>query len=152
MPTPIIEPISVCELEAGRPNHQVPRFQIIAATSKCEDHREAGASADLQNQFHRQQRDDAEGDRAAGREHAEEIPHAGPDHSDVRLHGVRVDDGGDGIGGIVEAVHKFESEGGEQRDAEQSVGQPAFGMDAREISEQVGPDIDEAAQQHHDGD
>ena len=27
----MIEPISVCELETGRPNHQVLRFQIIAA-------------------------------------------------------------------------------------------------------------------------
>src|SRR5215831_8359946 len=35
MPTPIIEPISVCELEAGSPSHQVPRFQMIAADSKA---------------------------------------------------------------------------------------------------------------------
>src|SRR5262249_47028285 len=27
-PTPRIEPISVCELETGRPRHQVARFQI----------------------------------------------------------------------------------------------------------------------------
>ena len=31
MPTPMIDPISVCELEAGRPRYQVPRFQMIAA-------------------------------------------------------------------------------------------------------------------------
>ena len=30
-PTPMIEPISVCEDEAGRPSHQVPRFQMMAA-------------------------------------------------------------------------------------------------------------------------
>src|SRR5277367_4147931 len=35
MPTPIIEPIMVCELEAGSPSHQVPRFQIMAATSNA---------------------------------------------------------------------------------------------------------------------
>jgi len=29
------EPMSVCELDAGRPNHQVPRFQRMAATSKA---------------------------------------------------------------------------------------------------------------------
>ena len=34
-PTPTIEPISVCELEAGRPSHQVPRFQMIAAISSA---------------------------------------------------------------------------------------------------------------------
>src|SRR6516165_7253932 len=30
MPTPMIEPIKVCELEAGRPRYQVPRFQMMA--------------------------------------------------------------------------------------------------------------------------
>jgi hypothetical protein len=35
MPTPMIEPIKVCELEAGRPNHQVPRFHRIAATNNA---------------------------------------------------------------------------------------------------------------------
>ena len=35
MPTPMIEPISVCELEAGRPRYQVPRFQMIAAISSA---------------------------------------------------------------------------------------------------------------------
>src|ERR1035438_5517795 len=35
IPTPIIEPINVCELEAGRPKYHVPKFQMIAATSKA---------------------------------------------------------------------------------------------------------------------
>ncbi len=35
MPTPMIEPISVCEDNAGRPSHQVPRFQMMAAKSKA---------------------------------------------------------------------------------------------------------------------
>ena len=34
-PTPMIEPIRVWELEAGRPKYQVPRFQMIAAISKA---------------------------------------------------------------------------------------------------------------------
>jgi len=34
-PTPTIEPISVCELEAGRPSHHVPRFQMIAEISSA---------------------------------------------------------------------------------------------------------------------
>jgi hypothetical protein len=29
-PTPMIDPIKVCELEAGRPRYQVPRFHRIA--------------------------------------------------------------------------------------------------------------------------
>ena len=35
MPTPMIEPISVCELEAGSPKYHVPRFQMIAAISSA---------------------------------------------------------------------------------------------------------------------
>src|SRR6267142_3471433 len=34
-PTPMIEPIRVWELEAGSPNHQVPRFHRIAAISSA---------------------------------------------------------------------------------------------------------------------
>src|SRR5580698_7937683 len=35
MPTPITEPIRVCELDAGSPKYQVPRFQMIAAINKA---------------------------------------------------------------------------------------------------------------------
>ncbi len=35
MPTPMIEPIRVCELEAGRPSHHVPRFHMIADSSSA---------------------------------------------------------------------------------------------------------------------
>ena len=65
MPTPMIDPIRVCELEAGKPKYQVPTFQMIAAIKQREHHGEAGAAADLQDQLDRQQRHDAERDRAA---------------------------------------------------------------------------------------
>src|SRR5271156_5211734 len=35
MPTPMMEPIKVCELEEGKPKYQVPRFQMMAANSKA---------------------------------------------------------------------------------------------------------------------
>src|SRR5215472_13447993 len=35
IPTPIIDPIKVCELDAGSPKYQVPRFQIIAAINSA---------------------------------------------------------------------------------------------------------------------
>src|SRR5262245_34161352 len=35
MPTPMIDPISVCELDEGSPKYQVPRFQMMAATSSA---------------------------------------------------------------------------------------------------------------------
>ena len=66
MPTPMIEPIRVCELEAGRPRYQVPRFQMMAAISSANTMAKPALRADLQDQFDRQQRDDAEGDRARG--------------------------------------------------------------------------------------
>ncbi len=31
----MMEPTSVCELDAGRPNHHVPRFHRMAATSSA---------------------------------------------------------------------------------------------------------------------
>jgi hypothetical protein len=35
IPTPIIDPIKVCELDAGSPKYQVPRFQIVAAINSA---------------------------------------------------------------------------------------------------------------------
>src|SRR5262252_7375658 len=34
-PTPMTDPISVCELDDGSPKYQVPRFQMIAAVSSA---------------------------------------------------------------------------------------------------------------------
>ena len=35
MPTPMMDPTNVCELDAGKPKYQVPMFQIIAAISSA---------------------------------------------------------------------------------------------------------------------
>ena len=35
MPTPMIEPTSVCDEEAGNPSHHVPKFQTMAAISSA---------------------------------------------------------------------------------------------------------------------
>src|ERR1700744_6599910 len=35
MPTPMIDPIRVCELDAGSPKYQVPTFQMIAAINRA---------------------------------------------------------------------------------------------------------------------
>ena len=60
MPTPMIEPISVCELEAGKPEPPGAEIPDDRGDQQREDHREARAAADLQNQLDRQQRNDAE--------------------------------------------------------------------------------------------
>src|SRR5262249_61399967 len=62
MPTPIIEPIKVCEEEAGRPRYQVPRFQMIAANSRANTMAKPACEPTWRNQFDRQQRDDRECD------------------------------------------------------------------------------------------
>ena len=84
-----------------------------------EHHGEAGARADLQDQLDRQQRDDAEGDRAGRGEHAEQVPAARPDDGDLRLERVGVDDGRHRVGGVVEAVDELEAERDQHRHAEQ---------------------------------
>ena len=86
MPTPIIDPTSVCELDAGKPNHHVPRFQMMAATSSANTIENPRLAADLQDQFHREQGNDSECHGAARDQHADEIPHARPHYRDVRLH------------------------------------------------------------------
>ena len=67
---------------------------------------------------------------------------AGPDHGDVRLERVGVDDGGDGVGGVVEAVDELEAERDEQRDAEQDVGPGGGEMGAGEVAGELGAGVD----------
>ncbi len=88
-----------------------------------EDHGEAGACTDLEDELDRQQRDDGEGNGARTGEHADEVPEAGPDDGDVRLERVRVDDGGNGVGGVVEAVDELKAERDQQGNAEEEVGE-----------------------------
>jgi hypothetical protein len=57
----MIEPIKVCDEEAGRPSHQVAEVPDDRRDQQGEDHGEAGVRADSQDRFDRQQRDDAEG-------------------------------------------------------------------------------------------
>ena len=121
-PTPMIEPMRVCELDDGRPNHQVPRFQMMAAMSSAKTIAKPGAAADLEDELDRQQRDDPEGHRARRDEDADEVPDARPEDREVRLERVRVDDGRDGVGRVVEAVHELEAERDEERDPEEDEG------------------------------
>ena len=76
MPTPRIEPISVCELDTGRPTYHVPRFQITPASKQRQHHDERRAGARIDEQIDRQQVDDAERDRGAAEQHAEEVHEA----------------------------------------------------------------------------
>ena len=130
--------------EAELPGAEVPED---GGGQQGEDHGEAGAGADLQDQFDGEEGNDAEGDGAGGGDDAGEIPEAGPDDGDLRIHRVGVDDGGDGVGGVVEAVDEFEGESDEKRDAQENVG-PRGEMTCEcrnEVVSDTGADKDEAA-------
>ena len=129
----MIEPMSVCELDEGRPKYHVPRFQMIAATSSAKTIANPAPTADLEDQLDRQERDDPEGDRSGRDEDADEVPDARPEHGHVRLERVRVDDGRHGVGGVVEAVHELEAQGDEERDPEKNEGKIEARVDVREI-------------------
>src|SRR5579862_9699703 len=104
--------------EAEPPGAEVPED---GGGQQGEDHSEASAGANLQDQFNREEGDDAESDGAGGGDHSSEIPEAGPDDGNLRLHRVGVDDGGDGVGGVVESVDELKGQGDQERGAEENV-------------------------------
>ena len=65
------------------------------------------------------QRDDAEGDRARGRQNAEQIEHARPDHGEICRQRPRIDDGRNRVRGVVKAVDELEAERDQKRDEQQ---------------------------------
>ena len=148
MPTPMIEPISVCELDAGRPSHQVPRFHKIAETSRANTIAKPAPRPTCRYQFDRQQRHDGESHRAGGEEHANQIPDAGPDHGDVRLERMRINHRGHGVGRVVEPVHKFKCQGDQQRDTQEHIGPRRGDMHPGEIGHDANADEDDPADKH----
>ncbi len=109
----------------GRRQAEIPGAEVPddGRNQQREHHGEAGAASDLQDQFHRQQRDDAEGDRAGREQHAEEIEEARPHHGEFRRQRMGVDHGRDRVGGVVETVDEFEAERDQERHEQQDVGQ-----------------------------
>ena len=86
---------------------------------------------------------------AAGGQYAEKIPEARPDDGDVRFHRMRVDDGGDRIRGVVEAVYELKAESHQQRQPQQQVGQNRARVDSRKIGEKMICGVDDS-DHHHD--
>ena len=107
---------------SGRPNHQVLRFQMMAAMRRAKTMAKPAPLPTCRISSTGQQRNNGEGDSAGGGEHADEVPEAGLDDGDMGLKRMRVDDGGDGIGGVMEAVDEFETESDEQGEAQQGIG------------------------------
>src|SRR5580698_1426408 len=67
----------------------------------------------------------------------------------MRLHGVGVDDGRNGVRSVVKSVHKFETQRHEQRDTEENVGRNGSGVNGGEIGKKLEGGIDDPHQQHH---
>ncbi len=147
MPTPMIEPIRVWELDAGRPNHQVLRFQIMAAISRAKTMAKPAPLPTCRTSSTGSSESDRESNRAGRGKHADQVPHARPDDGDVRLQGVGIDDRGDGVGGVVEAVDELESEGDEQRDSQQDIGPDGGEVGSSEILAQLVRRVDRARDQ-----
>ena len=61
-----------------------------------------------------------------------------------------IDDGGHGIGSVVEAVHELEAEGDEKRNAKTNEGKPTFGNDTRvaHLEIDIQPGIDNAGNEN----
>ena len=119
----MIEPIKVCELDAGSPKYQVLEVPDNGGDQQRKDHRESCLASDLQNQFDRQQRNDAERHQSGGGHDPEKIPQARPHHRDVRLQRMGVDHGGYGVGRVMKSVDELESQRHQQRNAQQEIRQ-----------------------------
>ena len=106
----MMEPISVWELEAGRPKYQVPRFQMIAEISRANTMANPAPDPTLSTSSTGNNARTPERHRAGGGEHTQEVPTAGPHYGDGWLQCVSVDDGRDGVCRVVESVDKLETQ------------------------------------------
>jgi hypothetical protein len=131
--------------QAAPPGGEVPED---GGDEQGEDHREAGAGADLEDELDGQQVDDGVGDGAGAEQHADEVHDAGVDDGDVRLERVGVDAGGDGVGGVVEAVDELEAERDEERDAQQDEGEDRGEWTTERSAPRWRGDVDDAGDEH----
>ena len=127
--------------QTAPPGEQVPKD---GGDEQGEDHGEAGAGGDLEDELDREQRDDGKGDRARARDDADEVPDAGPGDGDMRLKRVGVDDGGDGVGCVVEAVDELKAESDQKCCAQKDIREDRSLVDGREIARQGVDDVDDA--------
>ncbi|MNT74662.1 hypothetical protein D3C72_2135010 [compost metagenome] len=114
-------------MRAGGRDAEVPGAEVPhdGGGQQREHHHHALRRVDVQQQVGRNQVDDGVGHGQTAKEHAEEVEEAGQQHGGLRFHRLGVDDGCNGVGGVVKAVDEFkgEHEGDRQhqRDREQCV-------------------------------
>ena len=120
-PTPMIEPTMVCELDAGRPNHHVPRFHRIAAISSANTM--AKPVPELTFRISSTGSSVMTAKATVPDDNSTPVRLHSPDHTTaiLRRQRVGVDHRGHGVGGVVKAIHEFEPERDEQRQAQQHI-------------------------------
>ena len=67
----------------------------------------------------------------------------------MRFERVRVNHGGYGVGGVMEAIHELEAQGDKERHAEKHKGHHSRRVHVREVGNQMATGIDEADYQGH---
>ena len=146
-PTPMMEPTMVCELDAGRPNHHVPRFHRIAAISSANTM--AKPVPELTLRISSTGRSVMTAKATVPDDNRTPVRLQIPDHTTaiLRRQRVGVDDRGHGIGGVVKSIHEFESQRDEQCQAQQQKRPDAGHGRVVEIFAEVNADIAEAGQQ-----
>ena len=112
----------MCELDAGRPNDQVPRFQMMAAISSANTMAKPAllptCRINSTGNSEMMPKATAPDDSSTPRQ----IEQARPHHRDIGRQRVRIDDGRHRIGGVVEAVDELEAERDQQRNKQQNEG------------------------------
>jgi hypothetical protein len=91
---------------------------------------------------------EAEGDGAARRQHAQQIPCARPHDREIRGQRVGVDHRGHGVCCVVEAVHELEPERDEQRHAQKRISHERGGMCVADVADELAGRPCGAAQNH----
>jgi len=146
----MMEPVMVWVLEAGRPSHQVPRFHRMAAIRRANTMAKPAPELTL--------RINSTGSRVmmvkatvpAEVSTPTRLPQAGPDHSDVWIERVGIDDRGNGVCGVMESVYKLEPEGDEQRHPKKQVWPEAAQGGVAQIAGHVEADVAEATHQRNE--
>ena len=150
-PTPMMEPISVCELDEGRPKYQVPRFHRMAAISSANTMAKPAPLPTCRISSTGSSDTIPKATAPVENKHAQEIESTGPDDREIRRHRIRVDYGGDGVCGVVEAVDELESQRDQQCNAQQYVRIGSGIADHRQVVRQVIARVYDSGDDHDDG-
>jgi hypothetical protein len=131
--------------QAAPPGGKVPddgRYE------QSEDHGEARAGANFEDELYGQKIDDRVGDRTRGEKHADEVHDTGVDDGDVRLKRVGVNASGNSVRSIVEAVDELKAERNKERHAQKDEWKDRGRVDKREVRAKMGANVNQPGNEH----